>query len=98
MAIKSRNEILNQIKTKFADQTDDDTISFLEDVSDTLDDLESKASDTTNWEKKYNDNDAEWRRKYTERFYSPKEKDEQEDDIPDVPNKPKTFADLFKTE
>lgn len=96
MAIKSRDEILNQIKTKFADQTDDDTISFLEDVSDTLDDLESKASDTTNWEKKYNDNDAEWRRKYTERFYSPKE--EQENDVTDVPVNPKTFADLFKTE
>lgn len=98
MAIKSRDEILSQIKTKFADQTDDDMISFLEDVSDTLDDLESKASDTTNWEKKYQDNDAEWRRKYTERFYSPKEKDEQEDDVTDVPDKPKTFADLFKTE
>ena len=98
MAIKSRDEILNQIKSKFADQTDDDTIYFLEDVSDTLDDLESKASDTTNWEKKYNDNDAEWRRKYTERFYSPRKKDEQEDDVTDVPDKPKTFADLFKTE
>lgn len=98
MAIRSREEIITQLKTQLGDNTDDGTISFLEDVSDTLDDLESKASDTTNWEQKYKDNDAEWRKKYTERFYSPKPKDEpDEPDEPDEANTPKTFAELFKT-
>lgn len=98
MAVKTREEIITQLRTQLGDNTDDDTISFLEDISDTLDDLESKANGTSNWEQKYKDNDAEWRKKYTERFYSPKPKDEpDETDESDESNTPKTFADLFKT-
>ena len=98
MAIRSREEIIAQLKRQLGDNTDDTTISFLEDVSDTLDDLESRASDTTNWEQKYKDNDAEWRKKYTERFYSPTPKNEpDETDEENDSNTPKTFADLFKT-
>ena len=90
MAVKTREEILAELKTRVGEQTNDETIAFLEDVTDTLSDLETKAKgDGTDWKAKYEENDAEWRKKYTERFYS-------SEPNPDTP-KPKTFAELFTT-
>lgn len=97
MAVKSKEEILNSIKTRFGEENDDFTIQFLEDITDTMEDLETKAKgDGTDWKAKYEENDTEWRKKYTERFYSPEPKPVP-DPIPD-PEKPKNFSDLFKTE
>ena len=44
MAVKTREEILEEIKTRVGEQTDDETIAFLEDVTDTLSDLETRAN------------------------------------------------------
>ena len=58
MAVKNKDEILEAIKTRVGDSTDDETISFLEDVSDTLTDLETRASgDGEDWKTKYEEND-----------------------------------------
>lgn len=96
MAVRTREEILEAIRTRVGEQTDDETISFLEDVTDTLTDFETRANGSCeDWEQRYKENDAEWRKKYTERFFSgepapievPKEEPKEE---------PKTFSDLFK--
>lgn len=98
MAVKTREEILTAVKARVGDQTDDETIAFLEDVTDTLTDLETKAQgDGTDWKAKYEENDAEWRKKYTERFYSSEPNDDPEPPKEDDPPKPKTFAELFTT-
>lgn len=98
MAVKTREEILEELKTRIGEQTDDDTISFLEDVTDTLSDLETKAKgDGTDWKTKYEENDTEWRKKYTERFYSSEPEPVIEDTKPEEPQPPKTFAELFTT-
>lgn len=98
MAVKTREEILNSIKAKFGDQTDDETIAILEDVTDTFTDLETKAQgDGEDWKAKYEENDASWRKKYTERFYSSDPKEEPDKDV-ESEDAPKTYADLFKTE
>lgn len=101
MAVKSRDEILEALRTKLGDQTDDDTITILEDVTDTFSDLETKAKgDGTDWKQKYEESEESWRKKYTERFYSsdPNEgKPEGNSDEPE-PVAPKSFSDLFKTE
>lgn len=98
MAVKTREEILEELKVRVGEQTDDDTISFLEDVADTLSDLETKAKgDGTDWKTKYEENDAEWRKKYTERFYSSEPEPDIEESKPDNSEKPKTFAELFTT-
>ena len=53
------------------DDTSDEAISFLEDMTDTYNDLESKANgDGVDWEQKYKDNDAAWKAKYRHRFFS----------------------------
>lgn len=98
MAVKTKEEILAEVKARVGEQTDDETIAFLEDVADTLSDLETKATgDGTDWKAKYEENDAEWRKKYTERFFSSDPNDDIEPPSSDDKQKPKTFAELFTT-
>lgn len=98
MAVKTREEILESFKTRLGENPDDESISFLEDVTDTLDDLEKKASgDGTDWKSKYEENDASWRKKYTERFFSGEpEPDPKPEPKSEPDNTPRTFSDLFK--
>lgn len=95
MAVRTREEILESIRTRVGEATDDETIAFIEDVTDTLTDLETKANgDGENWEEKYRENDESWRKKYTERFFS---KEPEPEPDPEPKSEPiKTFADLFK--
>ena len=99
MAVRTRDEILESVKEIFGDNTDDNTITFLEDITDTLTDLEDKArGDGTDWKAKYTENDEAWRKKYKERFYSnePASKESEQEPEPE-PEPPKKFEDLFTT-
>ena len=98
MAVKTREEILESFKTRLGENPDDDSIAFLEDVTDTLDDFEKRANgDGTDWKTKYEENDANWRKKYTERFFSDEpEPNTKPDPKPEPDDTPKTFSDLFK--
>lgn len=98
MAVKTKEEIIEEVKARIGEQTDDATIAFLEDITDTLTDLETKEKgDGTDWKTKYEENDAEWRKKYTERFYSSDPNPDPEPPKPDDTPKPKTFGELFTT-
>ena len=98
MAVKTREEILESVRARVGEQTDDETIAFIEDIIDTITDLETKAIGCgIDWKAKYEENDAEWRKKYTERFYSSEPQPEPEPHKPDDTQKPKTFAELFTT-
>lgn len=92
MAIKTRDELMNSIRTALGDDTSDTAISLLEDVQDTLNSYTE--TDTEDWKQKYEDNDREWRTKYRERFFSGSD----DDGTPDVsvPDKKLKFEDLFK--
>lgn len=98
MAVKTREEILESFKTRLGENPDDDSISFLEDVTDTLDDFEKRANgDGTDWKTKYEENDANWRKKYTERFFSDEpEPNPKPEPKPEPDDTPRTFSDLFK--
>lgn len=97
MAVKTREEILEAVRARIGEQTDNDTISFLEDISDTLTDLETKANtDGEDWKTKYEENDKEWRRKYTERFFSTDPNTNPGPNPNPEPEKPKRFEDLFE--
>lgn len=98
MAVKTREEILESFKTRLGENPDDESISFLEDVTDTLDDFEKRANgDGTDWKSKYEENDANWRKKYTERFFSNEpEPNPKPDTKPEPDDTPRTYSDLFK--
>lgn len=100
MAVRSRDEILESLRARIGDSTDDDTLSFIEDVTDTLSDYETRVSDSTNWKEKYETNDAEWRQRYRDRFFGNPESDVVETDsvVETETEKPMTFEDLFKEE
>ena len=50
MAIKTKEELLSSIKTVLGDNTDDNTLSLFEDISDTYDDISNKAKgDGKDW-------------------------------------------------
>lgn len=96
MSVKNKDEILEAIKTRVGDNTDDETISLLEDVSDTLADLETKANGGEDWKTKYEENDKLWRERYTNRFFSKEPEPDPKLDPEPEPEVKKTFSDLFK--
>lgn len=93
MAVRTTEEILESIKTRVGDSTEDVDLEFLEDVTDTLSDLRSKSEGQEDWKTKYEENDKQWREKYRDRFF---EKKEEHEEIKEEPEAPKTFEDLFK--
>lgn len=98
--ILSREELVSAVKNIFGEDSTDEQISFIENLSDTFTDFEERVESSGDWKTKYEENDASWRRRYTERFVNPtttREKiiEEQEEDIIDD-GSPKSFAELFK--
>lgn len=67
MAVLSRDEFIARLQARVGEGTTDEDIAFLEDFTDTYNDLESKGS--ADWESKYNALDADWRKRYKERFF-----------------------------
>lgn len=93
MAVRTPEEILESIKTRVGDSTEDADLEFLEDVTDTLSDLKSKTEGQEDWKIKYEENDKQWREKYRDRFFEKKEEQEEKKEEPEAP---KTYEDLFK--
>lgn len=98
--VRSKEDILSMVQERYKDDTSDDTLHFIEDVTDTFDDYARQIAESGEWEKKYKENDAEWREKYKERFFS-KPVEESEPEVPasepETPS-PTTFEELFTTE
>lgn len=102
MAVLSHDEFMDAVKGLAGDNADDSTLAMIENFTDTFNDLESRASDTTDWKAKYEENDNEWREKYKARFFEGKDGTDpatvikqQQDDITDD-GKEISFDDLFK--
>lgn len=97
MAVRTREEILEAIRSSIGEDTSDESISLLEDITDTMEDYETRVADKTDWKNKYDELDATWRRKYIERFSGKTGEDiknEQEEQIKDD-SEPRTFDELF---
>lgn len=82
--ILSKEELLNKIKDFIGDNSDDTTLSFIEDVSDTLTDMENSGNE--DWKQKYAENDKMWREKYKQRFFTSGDddtlfEDEEDDEV-----------------
>ena len=100
--VRSKEELIEEIRAVVGDDTSDNVIALIENVSDTMTELET--SDGEEWKQKFEENDKMWREKYISRFTEgttepsaeptepttePKEDDEE---------KEKTFEDLFEEE
>lgn len=74
--VRTKDDLLAMIKDKIGEGTSDEDISLIEDINDTYSDLETRISEAGDWKAKYEENDASWRTKYKERFFT---KDVSED-------------------
>ena len=71
MAILSKDEFFTRLQAQLGDDTSDESIAFLEDMTDTYNDMENRANgDGEDWEKKYKDLDESWKKKYRHRFFT----------------------------
>lgn len=71
MAILNKDDFFNEINARIGTDTSAESIKFIEDMTDTYNHLEQKASaDKEDWEQKYKDLDESWKKKYKARFFS----------------------------
>lgn len=95
MSVLNKDELMTKLTARIGEDTSDEAIQLLEDVSDTLADYETKANgDGTDWKAESERIDREWRERYIARFNGAEAEDE-----PIVPkDEPKnyTYENLFK--
>ena len=68
--IKTVEELITTIRGKMGESPTDEDLALLEDITDTFKDVQvvKTSSDETDWKAKYEQNDAEWRKRYSDRF------------------------------
>ena len=105
MSILNREDFFNRVREHIGDDSSDASISFLEDMTDTYNDMESRANsaDSEDWKKKYEELDESWKKKYKHRFFSgdnrtnPNSGDSGSDEEDSYDPESITMNDLFKT-
>ena len=100
--VRTKDEILEAIKGRIGDDSSDETIAFLEDITDTLNDYDNKTKTETDWKAKYEENDKEWRKRYRDRFFNNSDDVEQEKEKiiieeKEEPEEKTSFDELFST-
>lgn len=95
------------IKGRVGDDSSDESLKFLEDMTDTFNDLHTKATaqnkkSDEDWKKELDEVETKWRTKYRERFFSGGTTDDDPEDkmlMPEVkkptPEESVTVDDLF---
>lgn len=74
---------MSAVKKIVGDNTDDDALQFVENMTDTYNELEQATAGSEDYKKKYEENDKAWREKYRNRFYSPSEEDKKKENKPE---------------
>lgn len=93
MAVRTDEEIMQAVQTRIGEDVSDEALAFVQDIRDTL--ADRKASSGEDWKSKYEQCDADWRKKYRDAFFNtPTENPEPKPE--DNPDKPLTFENLFK--
>lgn len=97
MAIVNKEDLIKRLSDKFGDDNSDEVIQLTEDLSDTLNDFDSRINDTEDWKTKFEENDNMWRKKYKDRFLvSSDSNDNESHGQDDDENTNVTFNDLFE--
>lgn len=107
----TREELMSAVASIVGDRTDDEAITFVENVSDTFDsdssaELESAKATIDELTKKVTDTESAWRKKYMDRFYGGTDEEanpsnqsnteEEEEEETTLDGEEITIDDLFK--
>lgn len=100
MSVRTKEDILKSLQERLGEDTSDETLAFIEDVTDTLNDYETRTkTDGKNWEEEAKRIDADWRKKYRDRFFNaPASSDDSIDEPDEGEEKSYKFEDLFTKE
>ncbi len=93
MSVRTRDEIMEQLRTVIGENDSDDVLTLMTDISDTLGDNKDRER-VTQLEQQLKDKDKEWRKKYREAFFSKPDESLDDEDESKTPSK---FEDLFTT-
>lgn len=95
MAVLSKEDFLAKIQERIGEDNSDEAIGFIEDMTDTYNSMETQLADTTDWKAKFEENDAMWKQKYKDRFFTGVQ-EENKDEFLEEDNKEITsFDELF---
>ena len=72
MAILKKDDLFAKLSERTAGDTSDETLTFIEDVTDTFNDLETRAdnTDADKYKKLYEESEKTWRERYRARFFT----------------------------
>lgn len=102
----TKAQMLEKIKPFIGDRTDDETLSLLEDIKDTI--VESTNDDAEKYKKMYDtevagrkEDNENWAKKYRDAFFNPQaekeiEKEKEKEKEENEEEKELTFDNLFK--
>lgn len=100
--VLNKEDFMKRLQERIGEDTSDEAMSFIEDMTDTFNDMETRSNNQSDeqWKQKYTELDKSWREKYKARFFNSETppadvKDKQEDDVKDDAEE-KTYADLFE--
>lgn len=101
MSVLTKNELMEKVKNFLGDNTSDEALEIIEDISDTV-----EAGSSEDWKQKYEENDKKWREKYRDRFFNGDNDDNDNEKTKETENKesekeqekPLTYENLFKEE
>jgi hypothetical protein len=69
MSVLGKEEFFNRVKEHIGNDTSDESIAFIEDITDTYNELEQRSKDETDWKSKYEELDENWKKRYRDRFF-----------------------------
>lgn len=97
MAVVEKESIMSRLNALIGDRTDDEALSIVEDISDTIDSASGTGMVTEEEaDRRVAEKDEEWRKKYKERFFSgdPDGGTVDRGEVKDKP--PEKFDELFE--
>ena len=102
MAVLTREQFMEKLNTLTDGKTDDDTLTMIQDFSDTFKSLEEKEDVEAvrgEYEEKLKVLDENWRNKYRDAFFNgTEEKKEEIEEEEEEKEEPHNYEDLFKEE
>lgn len=104
MSVLEREKFFEAVQNRIGEDTSDEAIAFIEDMTDTYNDLEARAAgDGVDWKQRYDELDENWKKKYAHRFFSgggtvrtTLREEPEEEETDDVPGEKITYKDLFE--
>lgn len=89
--IKTKDEIMEEIRAYIGERSDDQTIALVENISDTIDDYAAHGD----YDEKLMAVESEWRRKYIDRFMNGGENKSDVESTEDEEKEQITLDDLY---